>query len=628
MRASSAQPSPTSPVVTCHRAHQDAPHRTKCCHNALETRSLSCACLRPFIIFSIPAMHEIFQIATTLAAGVLATSIAVAQTGRTVSVLAPPQVGQSATFEMHYPIAASGRINFFLLTPHTPLVQQIPIPGFTSSGSLRIDPTAILGNFVTILDNTGVTSVAVPIPNVPSAAGFALDTQTLDADFTIGDLAWSDNDVESVVVPAALSVDLVIFAGQSNADGREVIANLPSATEIFYNMGRGNLNIYYKPAQRTSATVTAESFADNGAWWTLSDVHNAGNAETHQVIGFAGSNVATQTAALFGPELAFGQKYFEHYGANIEVRILKAAVGNSSINNEWDTENAGPGSLWSYFTTYIYNPAVADIVAEGKSVGRIFFIWIQGQADAASSGQANDYENQLGYLYNRVDNELTAGTGVTIIDIGIPFATSGTSNGGVVEAAKAAVAASRSNVHYFPADGSSIYPEYGVRTGDTIHFSGAGYDDMMEDVVGWFIANDLPFLISAPAISGTAAIGETLTTTDGTWRNGTTFTYRWKRNGSKISGATSSTFVITDPGNHKCEITPVQPGAYPATSNTIIVTSAYTTPADASSQASLAMRLLAGCSKPQARELPSSTASGNPSADCSALSAFARSSTA
>ena len=86
-------------------------------------------------------MHRIFQFATHCAAGVLATSIAVAQTGRTVSVLAPLQVGQTATFEMNYPIAASGRINFFVLSAQTPVVQQFPIPGYTVSGSMGSRPS-------------------------------------------------------------------------------------------------------------------------------------------------------------------------------------------------------------------------------------------------------------------------------------------------------------------------------------------------------------------------------------------------------------------------------------------------------------------------------------------------------
>jgi hypothetical protein len=49
-----------------------------------------------------------------------------------------------------------------------------------------------------------------------------------------------------------------------------------------------------------------------------------------------------------------------------------------------------------------------------------------------------------------------------------------------------------------------------------------------------------------PVISGTNVVGNTLTTTNGTW-SGTlpiTYTYQWKRNGSNIVGATASTYLL------------------------------------------------------------------------------------
>ena len=66
-------------------------------------------------------------------------------------------------------------------------------------------------------------------------------------------------------------------------------------------------------------------------------------------------------------------------------------------------------------------------------------------------------------------------------------------------------------------------------------------------------ANVAPANTAAPSVSGTAKVGQTLTTTDGTW-TGTptpTYTYKWKvadtsgGSYSDISGATSSTFTIT-----------------------------------------------------------------------------------
>jgi hypothetical protein len=66
--------------------------------------------------------------------------------------------------------------------------------------------------------------------------------------------------------------------------------------------------------------------------------------------------------------------------------------------------------------------------------------------------------------------------------------------------------------------------------------------------------------VSAPVISGTAQEGQTVTCSTGTWSGTTpiTYAYKWKRNGSNIAGATSSsyTLVTADVGQSiKCEVT-------------------------------------------------------------------------
>src|SRR5262245_28294400 len=72
---------------------------------------------------------------------------------------------------------------------------------------------------------------------------------------------------------------------------------------------------------------------------------------------------------------------------------------------------------------------------------------------------------------------------------------------------------------------------------------------------GWWIgsfhpqsalAPSAPVNTVAPVISGGISVGQTLTTTDGTWTGnpGPTITYEWLRNGVPISGATGQTYVI------------------------------------------------------------------------------------
>lgn len=59
------------------------------------------------------------------------------------------------------------------------------------------------------------------------------------------------------------------------------------------------------------------------------------------------------------------------------------------------------------------------------------------------------------------------------------------------------------------------------------------------------------FVAGTPTISGTAAVGSTLTGTGGTWRPSATLTYQWYRGATAIPGATSSTYtaVAADRGH-------------------------------------------------------------------------------
>ena len=84
----------------------------------------------------------------------------------------------------------------------------------------------------------------------------------------------------------------------------------------------------------------------------------------------------------------------------------------------------------------------------------------------------------------------------------------------------------------------------------------------------------------APAITGTAQEGQTLTCSTGTWTGNPTptYTYQWKRNNSNIGSATNSTYtlVTADVGQSiKCTVTATNAiSAVNADSNTVTPTSA------------------------------------------------------
>ena len=79
----------------------------------------------------------------------------------------------------------------------------------------------------------------------------------------------------------------------------------------------------------------------------------------------------------------------------------------------------------------------------------------------------------------------------------------------------------------------------------------------------------------APVVSGTATVGQTLSTTNGTWTGvGTiTYAYQWLDDGAAISGATSSTYTLTaseEGGFISCRVTATDDnGSTAATSNSL-----------------------------------------------------------
>ena len=172
---------------------------------------------------------------TVLAAAALA-SVASAQSGRLVAMPVPPVAGGVATFTMSHPVSAAGRFNFFFLSTPSPLALNLPIPGFTTVGLVRVDPANILLNVLTVLDATGTTQFQLPIPNIPTAAGFAFDVQTADLDFVVNNVAWADNDVSTVVAPAPPVPQLVI----NEVDYDNVGADTAEYIEIY---NRGNVAV-------------------------------------------------------------------------------------------------------------------------------------------------------------------------------------------------------------------------------------------------------------------------------------------------------------------------------------------------------------------------------------------------
>ena len=95
----------------------------------------------------------------------------------------------------------------------------------------------------------------------------------------------------------------------------------------------------------------------------------------------------------------------------------------------------------------------------------------------------------------------------------------------------------------------------------------------------------IPANLTLPVISGTTTVGQTLTTSAGTW-SGTlaSYTYQWKRGGTNISGATGNTYLLVtaDGGtNITCTVTATNTaGSASATSTAVGPITALVLPAN------------------------------------------------
>lgn len=115
------------------------------------------------------------------------------------------------------------------------------------------------------------------------------------------------------------------------------------------------------------------------------------------------------------------------------------------------------------------------------------------------------------------------------------------------------------------------YSIHCVVTGSNVYGTGEGTSNN-SDVVG----EPVPVNTVAPAVTGTTTVGQTLSCSTGTWTSlsSISYTYQWKRDGSPITSATSSTYVLVTADYNTSIICTVVatnsagPGS-PANSNTV-----------------------------------------------------------
>ncbi|MBL8735164.1 MAG: formylglycine-generating enzyme family protein [Planctomycetes bacterium] len=162
----------------------------------------------------------------------LVAATAVAQTGRTMKLMAPVVLGQTASMVMeHSPSLAGRQFAMAMCSPNFPGALPISIPG-VAVGVLRLDPLAfgVLG--VGVLDASGVSpALQFLVPNNPLLVGASFDVQGADVDGA-GLLTLTDNDLEiEVAAPPLASSNMVAIASGTFSMG----SALPVGSAPYFN---------------------------------------------------------------------------------------------------------------------------------------------------------------------------------------------------------------------------------------------------------------------------------------------------------------------------------------------------------------------------------------------------------
>jgi formylglycine-generating enzyme required for sulfatase activity len=126
--------------------------------------------------------------------------LAAQASGRTMQLLAPAVLGQTAMFGVDHPASAAGN-PYALLCCMPPFAGTLPwtVSGFTVRGVLRVDPANSVGAFAGVFGPGGSVAHTVSIPSHASFVGVAFDLQSIDLDPVAGVLSLADDELSIVL---------------------------------------------------------------------------------------------------------------------------------------------------------------------------------------------------------------------------------------------------------------------------------------------------------------------------------------------------------------------------------------------------------------------------------------------
>lgn len=249
------------------------------------------------------------------------------------------------------------------------------------------------------------------------------------------------------------------------------------------------------------------------------------------------------------------------------VNPTAIAVTDSNGGNTWQQDGAAQVDVTNSFIRWYFSTSIAGAIAATTGTVTVTttggtFTRIEATLVTASGCKTSgwfDVHHSAGPTTSNAPNSgnaTTTANGDFAIGV-IPYVAAsgaGTQGAGWTKAQDVGIGGSTTN---------SVFVEYqvlgnaGAYAATASLSSSVGWD---ADIWTYLAAPTTPVNTVAPVVSGTTTVGQTLSTTDGTWTNTpTSFAYRWQRDNhgggsySNIGSATANTYVLVD-GDDGCNI--------------------------------------------------------------------------
>jgi hypothetical protein len=232
--------------------------------------------------------------------------------------------------------------------------------------------------------------------------------QTHSPDTTLADTAW-----------------LITLTGQSNADGRVGSASLPLSL---------------------ADTISPNAYIWSGGQWVTLTLANAYGLD-------------------WGPELAIAKALTDSMPTRVYY-FVKQAQGSTSLAERAARSDWSPASSGEMYDQWVaqYDTAIASIPIDYIYRANV---WIQGEADATDSAEANAYQVNLENLIDTWDTETGLSTDWVICQTNDNINASFYDAKAIVRAAQAAVASARASVSIFDPTGFGLL-------NDNLHYNASG----------------------------------------------------------------------------------------------------------------------------------------------------------